>query len=188
LSVIDQMSRLVLADPNVTARQIAKALGYAEEKSVYYWLSKSGYKGMRDFKKAVLSRTIPSTRRLDIPVTRDAGDTYLPLYSDPGQKALGYGLSAYLRENLSGDSYAVLMTEDSCAPVASRGDVVLVDPSATAFQGDLQWASVRGRMRVLRVYGDGDDRLLYVDAAEPASVVTPDFVSGKIVFILRKHG
>ncbi|MGE5578794.1 MAG: hypothetical protein ACM3WU_02020 [Bacillota bacterium] len=187
MSVIDQMSRLILADPNVTARQIAKTLGYAEEKSVYYWLSKSGYKGMRDFKKAVLSRSIPSAKRPEVPVTRDAPDTYLPLYTDPGQKALGYGLVDYLRENLGGESYAVLMTEDDCAPVAGQGDIVLVDPSAAAFQGDLQWASVRGRMRVLRIYGDADDRVLYVDAAEPGSVVTPDFVSGKVVFILRKE-
>ncbi len=188
MSVIDQMSRLILADPNVTARQIAKTLGYAEEKSVYYWLSKSGYKGMRDFKKAVLSRAIPSVKRPEASVAKDSGDTCLPLYSDPGQKALGYNLTGYLRENLGGESYAVLMTEDTCAPVAEMGDVLLVDPSAASFQGDLQWASVRGRMRVLRVYGDGDDRVLYVDAADPSSVVTPDFVSGKVVFILRKEG
>jgi hypothetical protein len=93
------MSRLILADPNVTARQIAKTLGYAEEKSVYYWLSKSGYKGMRDFKKAVLSRSIhrssgrsvcgENIRRHGLPFTR------------PGQKALVYNLTGYLRETWS---------------------------------------------------------------------------------------
>jgi hypothetical protein len=35
-------------------------------------------------------------------------------------------------------------------------------------------------MRVLRVYGDGDDRVLYVDAADPSSVVTPDFVVARL--------
>lgn len=187
MSVIDQMSRLVLADPNVTARQIAKSLGYAEEKSVYYWLSKSGYSGMKDFKRSVLKRTLPASRRADLPVARDNSEDILPLYSDVQQKALGVDLQGHLLEHLGSESYCVLLTEDGSEPLASLGDLLLVDPGAPSFQGDLQWASVRGRMRLVRQYGVSGDSLFYVDAAQPGSLVSPDFVIGKVVFILRKY-
>lgn len=186
MSVIDQMSRLVLADPNVTARQIAKSLGYAEEKSVYYWLQKSGFSGMRDFKRSVLKRTLPSSRRAE-GFARDGGETFLPLYSSLQRKALGTDLQRHLLEVMGQESYGVVLTEVDCEPLAGQGDVLLVDPGAPAFQGDLQWASVHGRMRLVRQYGAAADSLFFVDAVEPGSVVSPDFVCGKVVLILRKY-
>ena len=186
MSVIDQMSRLVLADPNVTARQIAKSLGYAEEKSVYYWLQKSGFSGMRDFKRSVLKRTLPTSRRAE-GFTREGSDTFLPLFSGPQQKALGTDLQLHLLGVVGHESYGVVLVEDNCEPLAFPGDILLVDPGAPAFQGDLQWASVRGRMRLVRQYGPAGDSLFFVDATEPGSVVSPDYVSGKVVFILRKY-
>ena len=186
MSVIDQMSRLVLADPNVTARQIAKSLGYAEEKSVYYWLQKSGFSGMRDFKRSVLKRTLPASRRAE-GFARDAGDTFLPLFSDLQHKALGADLQRHLLEVMGHESFGVVLMEGNCEPLAGQGDVLLVDPGAPAFQGDLQWASVRGRMRLVRQYGADADSLFFVDATQPGSIVSPDYVSGKVVFILRKY-
>ena len=187
MSVIDQMSRLVLADPNMTARQIAKHLGYAEEKSVYYWLGKSGYSGMRDFKKSVLRRTLPVSRRTDLSVARDTGETRFPLFSDTDLKSTHGSLETHLEEHLGHESYGVLLTHSDCEPLAGTGDVLIVDPGGPTFQGDLMWASVRGRMRLVRQYGLTDDTPFFVDAHQPASLVSPDFVSGKVVFILRKY-
>jgi len=44
LSKIDQMAQLVLANPTITAKELAQKMGYAEQKSVYYWLEKAGYR------------------------------------------------------------------------------------------------------------------------------------------------
>ena len=54
MRVIDRIANLILEDPLITATRIARQLGYAEEKTVYYWLHKSHYTGLKSFKKAVL--------------------------------------------------------------------------------------------------------------------------------------
>lgn len=54
MRVIDRIANLILEDPLITAGQIAHRLGYAEEKTVYYWLHKSHFGGLNAFKKAVL--------------------------------------------------------------------------------------------------------------------------------------
>jgi hypothetical protein len=55
MRVIDQIANLILEDPYITASGIAKKLGYAEEKTVYYWINKHHYHGLVAFKRAVLS-------------------------------------------------------------------------------------------------------------------------------------
>lgn len=54
MQVLDRIANLILEDPLITATRIAHRLGYAEEKTVYYWLRKSHYAGLNAFKKAVL--------------------------------------------------------------------------------------------------------------------------------------
>jgi hypothetical protein len=55
MDVLDKIGYVILQDPLVTASDIAKTLGYAEEKTVYYWLAKAEYHGLLDFKRAVVS-------------------------------------------------------------------------------------------------------------------------------------
>jgi hypothetical protein len=63
MRVIDQIANLILEDPYITASGIARKLGYAEEKTVYYWISKHRYHGLVAFKRAVLSGQFrPQTR------------------------------------------------------------------------------------------------------------------------------
>lgn len=54
MRVIDRIANLILEDPLITANRLAQKLGYAEEKTIYYWLHKAHYKGLTAFKKAVL--------------------------------------------------------------------------------------------------------------------------------------
>ncbi len=54
MRVIDRIANLILEDPLITASRIAHKMGYAEEKTVYYWLRKSHFGGLNAFKKAVL--------------------------------------------------------------------------------------------------------------------------------------
>lgn len=55
MRVIDRIANLILDDPYITAVQIARQLGYAEQKTVYYWIQKSRFQGLTAFKRAVLS-------------------------------------------------------------------------------------------------------------------------------------
>ncbi len=48
------MAALVRENPNITVREIANHLKFADNKSVYYWLTKGNYHGIGDFKKAIL--------------------------------------------------------------------------------------------------------------------------------------
>lgn len=52
---LEKMAQLVRENPAITVKQIAKELGYSEERSVYYWLEKGKYKGIKDFKRAILA-------------------------------------------------------------------------------------------------------------------------------------
>ncbi|MBX5466233.1 MAG: hypothetical protein K6U14_01890 [Firmicutes bacterium] len=54
MDVLNHIARLILEDPLLTATQIARRLGYAEEKTVYYWINKAHYSGLTAFKRAVL--------------------------------------------------------------------------------------------------------------------------------------
>ena len=55
MTVTDQIADLILQDPSISVREIARRLGYAEEKTIYYWILKRGFHGIRAFKRAVLT-------------------------------------------------------------------------------------------------------------------------------------
>lgn len=55
MEILNKMGYLILDDPFITAGDLAKKLGYAEEKTVYYWLSKENYPGLQAFKRAVIA-------------------------------------------------------------------------------------------------------------------------------------
>lgn len=59
LSIIHEMARFLLMNPSITAKELARKMGYAEEKSIYYWLNKAGFSGMKEFRRKVLSRQFP---------------------------------------------------------------------------------------------------------------------------------
>lgn len=54
MEVLNKIASLILEDPFLTATQIAKRLGYAEEKTIYYWIDKAHYPGLVAFKRAVI--------------------------------------------------------------------------------------------------------------------------------------
>ena len=50
------MAYLVRENPNITVREIADRLKFADNKSVYYWLGKANFQGIGDFKQAILDQ------------------------------------------------------------------------------------------------------------------------------------
>ncbi len=53
---LERMASIVREDPSVTVKELARRMGFAEQKSVYYWLGKQRYRGLKDFKRAVLAQ------------------------------------------------------------------------------------------------------------------------------------
>lgn len=70
MRVIDQIAQLVINDPYVTAKSIARQLGYAEEKTVYYWIGKTHFKGLTAFKRAVINGQFQPNQPLKARETR----------------------------------------------------------------------------------------------------------------------
>jgi len=181
------MVHIVMRNPNATAKDIATELGYAEEKSVYYWLGKAGFRGLKDFKLAVLKRTPPQPQ-VEPPqagYVREAGEPPFRLYPEEDTRALPTGLWEHIRKQAGPHSYGVLLTKSDFPPLVSRGDVLVVDPHAPFFQGDLVWVSVKGSKRLVRRYGQSDDQDVFVDAMRPGMVLVPDSVDGKVVLIVK---
>ncbi|MGI6663711.1 MAG: hypothetical protein ACOX4B_09770 [Bacillota bacterium] len=187
MSIIDDMVHIVMRNPNATAKDIAAELGYAEEKSVYYWLGKAGFRGLKDFKLAVLRRTPPKTQvETQKPAyARESGVPAFRLYPEEDTRALPTGLWEHIGKQAGPHSYGVLLTKSEFPPLVSRGDVLVVDPQAPFFQGDLVWVSVKGSKRLVRRYGKADDQDVFVDAMRPGMVLVPDSVDGKVVLIVK---
>jgi len=187
LSIIDKMVRFVVANPNITARELAEMLGYAEPKSVYYWLEKAGFRGMKDFRKAVLSRSFPPPAgKAETPIAKDAPNAFLiPIYHD-AKDFQGYSyLKDYLKTHLSPSSFAILLSTDEFQPLAKTGDLLIIDPKASLGEGDLLLVNKNGNNHLVRSYTFNDKFTIFVDARKPAQTLTPDFITGKVVFILK---
>lgn len=194
MSVLDQVAQLILKDPNITVKEIAAALGYAEEKSIYYWLQKAGFRGLRDFRKAVLKKTYtPQGAATDRGLSRGdstPGALDPRVYTNTAPEPLEardseLRLQDYLRRYMGPTSFCVILSsQDYMADQAE--EVLVVDPEAPAGQGDMVLASVNGRMFLARRYLLPDRAPLYVDARTPNTLLSPDYVSGKVVFILKR--
>ncbi|CAB1129108.1 conserved protein of unknown function [Candidatus Hydrogenisulfobacillus filiaventi] len=62
LAPLDRMADLILEDPVITVAELARRLGYAEDKTIYYWIAKANFSGLRSFKRAVLKGRYPAGR------------------------------------------------------------------------------------------------------------------------------
>lgn len=55
------MAALVRENPNITVREIATEMMFADNKSIYYWLSKGNYRGLGEFKQDILKENSNDT-------------------------------------------------------------------------------------------------------------------------------
>ncbi len=60
------MAGLIRANPNITVRQLAKEMKFADGKSVYYWLGKSNFSGIREFKELILKEDFDNLEGVSI--------------------------------------------------------------------------------------------------------------------------
>lgn len=118
--MIDRIANLILEDPLITAGRIAHKLGYAEEKTVYYWLQKSHFAGLNAFKKAVLrGRYLPQDAALQesallygrLPVANIFSDEGAPVFHGE-TLAVPSGIPAELVWRYSGPPVPNIVPDD----------------------------------------------------------------------------
>jgi hypothetical protein len=194
--VLRKIAAFIMENPNITVREIAQKLGYAEEKSVYYWLEKARFSGIKDFRRSVLTGTVPSgflarekeskppakgsvqdaLSLADLPVRE-----HFPVRS-PGEKPL----SQYLPLGFSPGSYLVPATEDLPAGLIRKGDLLLVDASSPIESGDLVLGvSESGEPKILRRYVTSRSGEVFVNLSDPGDTTSPAAVAGKIILLIR---
>ena len=178
LSKIDQMAQLVLANPTITAKELAQKMGYAEQKSVYYWLEKAGYRGLKDFKQSVLSGCFQFARLPDAQLAKDAPRPAIPLYT--GDKLRRVDCSELLDAHLGPGSFAVQLQG------GGSGDILIIDPEALCTQGSIVLVSTGDKASQARVYYMAGKSPIYVDLNNPNLLLSPDFVIGKVVFVVKR--
>lgn len=183
MHVLKEMARLIVENPTMSARELAAKMGYSQEKSIYYWLGKAGFKGIKDFKKRVLKGEYvpgppPAVPRRSAPArTREtAAGEHLVLPSPPYriERPLGEGAFAHALET------------DEYSPLAVKGDVLIVDPSRTPADGQLV---LTDRDTVARYYVTGTGIILAHPARGQAMPLDQEQASqqivGPVVYILR---
>lgn len=196
--VLRKIAALVMENPNITVREIAQRLGYAEEKSVYYWLEKAKFTGIKDFRKSVLTGTVPpgffagdresKTPLKDVTPLKDGLSLLaLPVREHFPIKAPGERpLSQYLPVSLGPGSYLVPAPEDLPAGLIRKGDLLLIDASSPVQSGDLvMGVSETGEPQVLRRYVTPRGGEVFVNLADPGNTTSPATVAGKIILLIR---
>ncbi len=157
--VLDKIAELILQDPSISVRELARRLGYAEEKTVYYWLSKRGFHGIRPFKRAVLTGHYRHVLRVSPEGPRRLGR--LPIVNRLSRAGEPFYTGATLPVGLDrGRGLYVLAYDGPPDRAIARGDFLVVGPL------DLDTAEV-----VLVQTGDMELAVRHV--LHPQSVSTP---------------
>lgn len=191
MTILDEMAKLILKNPNISARQIATELGYAEQKSIYYWLAKAGYRGIRDFRKAVLSKSYlpgalhPEQRRRFSGLVKDELGTGIPVFHEDSDEQHGL-LWEYLGTSLSPNAFALLVKSESFEPLASPGDILVAERDAVPNTGSVCLAEAQGKVVLVRYYSTTSQGI-FVSVSKPALLVQPDSVLARVAFVIRRY-
>jgi len=133
MDVLEKIVSLILQDPFLTAAEIARRLGYSEEKTVYYWIEKAHYSSLVAFKRAVLS------------------GQYQPPSAQ--EQSPHYGLLPIIR-GFSRDG-SPLLTENRYHGMAAFGDIRY----AWQYDGPTQWVIMAGDWLLLAPVRNGQTDL-----------------------------
>ncbi|MGI6559118.1 MAG: hypothetical protein ACOX20_09390 [Limnochordia bacterium] len=154
---LEKMALLIQKNPSITGKELARQLGYAQEKSIYYWLNKWGYKGLREFKDEVLS-----WERRPYSQVGESGMRYmvqeLPLQGIDRESVIPLVVS---EGELSAASFALAVSTDDYYPLVGINDLIIVDPRADFVSGDLFLLSGENdQLQLRRLYDIGDEYLI----------------------------
>lgn len=156
---IAKMARLIRQRPAITARSVAEALGYAEPKSVYYWLGKIGFT-FKSFKEAVLSGIF-----LESPETLADGRTLyaeggIPIaegFSPEGSPLIGQGATPF---GWPGATFAFMWDGPGYSPHLESGDWLVIAPESRLLPQFVLLLDPQGRPAVARLLQERRDPTL----------------------------
>jgi len=205
--VLQRMAQFIQENPSITVKELARKLGYSEEKSVYYWLEKAKFYGIKNFKRAVLTGQFPITRtkgyqepRRPTGKLKEAKhDRYgeLPVrwirgFGPKGELQLSSGQS--LAHHLSpgtegGEILAYRLESAEYEPTLTAGDIVLIDPATGPSDGDWVFARFPDGRHGIRLFYRAGDHVLLVHPGQTADVIKSTGnrtrVVGRVFRILR---
>jgi len=195
LDVLEQMAEMVRQNPAITVHELAQALGYAEQKSIYYWLHKARFRGFKEFKKAVLTGVYPERMRRPSPIAPRVRERKTPYTTDllPLARGLGpdggpvwAGVSPLPRRNLSEKAFAVDWLSGEYFPFFMAGDHLAVDPEAPLSPGDIV-LGIAGELPVLlRYYGpEGNPLYTHPITGQPLDSSSPPTLVGRVMAVYR---
>lgn len=161
--VLSQMVQLIRDRPSIGAEALARAMGYAQSKTVLYWMRKAGFRGIRSFRDAVLRGDFPSPAPIAEATVQESEPSAWPEAGVRACERLGpAGMPVFdprpfvprLPLALLQRGFAFRWAQPGCEPVVLPGDVLLVDPGARPADGDLCLVAVAGQAAALRrIYG-----------------------------------
>ena len=99
----------------------------------------------------------------------------LPVYTD-SSNLNAFDFHRYLYDRLGPRSFAVQVSKEEFGDTAKPGDLLIIDPDGSFSQGDLLLINTKGKPVIARIF---------VDALKSNCLLAPDFINGKIVFVVK---
>jgi SOS-response transcriptional repressor LexA len=200
--MLHKMARIIMHNPTATAQEITERMGYAQSKSVYYWLRKAGFKGIVDFRQAVLTGNFPPPEDplQRIPVARDQGEYVrrsIPIVghfsrfvgpSTTGERPRSFVPSPIA---ISTEGYALVVDSSRYQPGIQEHDLLIVDPKQDWVDGDLILVSCIDRGNLLGHVYAREESLLLIPPQHPGSALHIALaeltVFGRVVGLIRQY-
>ncbi len=154
---LERIAQAIRINPEITVGELKDLLGYAQEKSIYYWLKKSPYKGIRKFRQAVLTGQynpgypFPAEHLSQSAETPPRGVPLATGFSPQGQVETE-GQLVPVFADYSAKSFAYRLKSNDYFPTFSRGDLLIVDPQAKPSQGSFVFVLTEEEPQIHRFY------------------------------------
>lgn len=181
MQIIREMARLIIQNPTISVKELASRLGYSQEKSVYYWLERAGFKGIKDFREKVLKGEYdPHLHSTPVETMANMGREV------PGTPLVLPSLPYRAQRTLGEGSFAHPLETDEYSPFAVKGDILIVDPTRKPHDGQLV---LTDRNTLARCYSTTTGVMLaHPCRAHVSSVDSEEAearIIGPVVYILR---
>ncbi|HOB21221.1 MAG: hypothetical protein GX766_09360 [Firmicutes bacterium] len=188
---LERMARAIRRNPEITVQELKDLLGYAQEKSIYYWLQKHSFKGIKHFRRAVLTGAYPPGYPLpaDHPSRSAEGlAKSVPLatgFTPQGEVNTSEHRVPVLL-NCSESAFAYHIDTNEYLPTIAAGDFLIVEPEQQPQQGSLVLVLDREKPLLYRFYPGQPPLLVHPANPHHAKKHTDSLVlMGQVVQLLR---
>jgi len=187
---LERIAQLIQSNPAITVKQIAREMGYSEEKSVYYWLEKEKYYGIKEFKRAVLTGEFYKIQRragghaqlMDRAFGLIPGDMPMARTFTTDGKPVLMGIPGHYSRTLGESVYTLVIRGNDYFPFLQADDLLVIDPEAKIDDGDLVVFVVDSKPEFRLAYPGN----LYVHPLNPRDIQTgTQPCAGKVTHLVR---